>query len=259
MGCDISILSRHNLNISNVETLAKDLSQRLGFRIEYGYYPTEEYDALLGQTYVDDFISMGVVEPPGFIRKMRLSDENYQAKQLLAQFGDALFDMKAFWCNYAEAPDPESVEETKRSLRVAQFWLHGMGSDTNWLNVHDEVVMNSLHYYSRWWSFCKTIWHREYFDDDYYRDFRKAVRNDTVALGGDIAYFLNDQCKYMKGVGQGEEMYYSWESLQRHIEKQAEERLVSISKTVFDIDYRNRVKAMPQEPIAFWDDFEDLK
>ena len=47
MGCDISILSKHNLNISDVETLAIDLSNRFGFTIEYGYYAFEEYNELL--------------------------------------------------------------------------------------------------------------------------------------------------------------------------------------------------------------------
>ena len=38
MGCDITILSRHNLNITSVATLADNLANRLGFSIDYGYY-----------------------------------------------------------------------------------------------------------------------------------------------------------------------------------------------------------------------------
>ncbi len=58
MGCDVSILSKHNLNILNVETLAIDLSNRLGFTIEYGYYAVAEYNELLQNGLQESFISL---------------------------------------------------------------------------------------------------------------------------------------------------------------------------------------------------------
>lgn len=51
MVCDISILSKHNLNISDVETLAIDLSNRFGFTIEYGFNAFEEFNEILQNGY----------------------------------------------------------------------------------------------------------------------------------------------------------------------------------------------------------------
>ena len=51
MGCDISILSKHNLNITNVETLAIDLAERLNLNIDYGYQAIKDFNGLLN----DDF------------------------------------------------------------------------------------------------------------------------------------------------------------------------------------------------------------
>lgn len=58
MGCDVSILSKHNLNISNVEALAIDISNRFGFTIEYGYYSVAEYNELLENGLQESFISL---------------------------------------------------------------------------------------------------------------------------------------------------------------------------------------------------------
>ena len=74
MGCDISILSRHNLNITNVETLAIDLSNRLGFSIEYGYYNIEIFSTLLENDLKEDFISLGYIEKKPFTDKQKHAD-----------------------------------------------------------------------------------------------------------------------------------------------------------------------------------------
>lgn len=62
MGCDISILHKHNLDISDVEKLAIDLHNRLGISIEYGYNASKEYNGLLETNLEDGFISLGYLK-----------------------------------------------------------------------------------------------------------------------------------------------------------------------------------------------------
>ena len=267
MGCDISILSQHNLNITNVETLALDLSNRLGISIEYGYNSIESYNKLLDNNLEEDFILLGTIDKEPFSKKYKLIDEKFQEKQLYQKYGDELFNLKEYWFWYDferyndEMPSTEKIEQEKKELKIAQYNLYNDSTteEYSYMYIHDEVLSNDLHYYTRWWTFCKTIQTREYIDDDYYQSFRKSVMLDTLALGGDKAYFVNDQSNHLKGVGQGEEMYYTYKELEEFIQTRENLELVSISKTFLDEKYQEEVSNKQEDTLAFFDDFEDLK
>lgn len=267
MGCDISILSRHNLNITNVETLAIDLSNRLGFSIEYGYYNIEIFSTLLENDLKEDFISLGYIEKKPFTKKYRLVDEMFQKKQLHQKYGDAVFNKKEYWFWYDferynhQMPNQEKIEQEKKELKLANYYLDIISKTegSSYMYIHDEVLSSDLHYYTRWWTFCKTIQNREYIEEDNYQNFRKSVMKDTIALGGDKAYFLNDQDNQLEGVGQGEEMYYTYKELEEFIQTRENLELVSISKTFLDEKYQEEVSKKQEDTLAFFDDFEDLK
>ena len=87
MGCDISILSKHNLNITNVETLAIDLADRLNLNIDYGYYATKEYSNLLGVDFQNELIELGSIRKTKADARYLLVDENFQKKQLYEKYG----------------------------------------------------------------------------------------------------------------------------------------------------------------------------
>lgn len=259
MGCDISILSKHNLNISNVETLAIDLSNRFGFTIEYGYHAHKEYNKLLENDLSQGYVSLGLIDKKPFVKKYKLTDEKYQKKQLYEKFGDTFFELKEY--KYVEYGVQLTIEQKKKDLQIADYFLeiYSETSDYTCLTIHNEVVVNDLHhYYSRWWTFCETIQLRDYFDDDYFQNFRISVMKDTVLLGGEKAYFVNDQCEHLGGVGQGSENEYNWQELENYINSIESLEVISISKTVLDINYQLDVKNKKANTLAFFDDFEDL-
>lgn len=261
MGCDITILSKHNLNIATVETLAIDLSNRFGFTIEYGYYAVAEYNELLQNGLKEDFISLGLIEKKPFVKKYKLIDEKFQQKLLFEKFGEKLFEMQEYWHWYDnEMLSQERIAEEKKEFHFTDYYLdiHSETAESSYMNIHDEIVSNNLHYYSRWWNFCQTIQLRDYFDDDNFQRFRKAVMNDTILLGGSKAYFVNDQCNHLKGVGQGNENEYAWQELEKYINSINSLEVISISKTVLDKQYQLQVKTKINSALAFLDDFEDL-
>lgn len=262
MGCDISILSKHNLNISNVETLAIDLSNRFGFTIEYGYYANADYNELLQNGLKEDFISLGLIEKQPFIKKYKLIDEKFQQKQLYKKFGESLFDKKEYWWWYDddEMPSQERIAEEKKEFHITNYFLdiHSETAESSYLTIYDEIVSSDLHYYSRWWSFCDTIQLRDNFENRYFQNFRKLVMKDTLLLGGEKAYFVNDQCNHLKGVGQGSENEYNWQELEKYISSIESLEVVSISKTVLDAHYQLDIRNRKQNTLAFFDDFEDL-
>jgi hypothetical protein len=256
MGCDISIVSKHNLNISSVDSIAIDLHNRLGISIEYGYHASKEYNDLLGNNLEEGFIVLGYLKSEPFIQKYTLFDEIFQQKQLYEKFGDALFDMKEYWVYWDNMPEKKIIEQEKIDIKITQYFIDGSDS---YFWIFDDIVTNSWTYYARWWRLCDTIQNKHLFEEEYYHDYRKKIMNFTLKLGGDKAYFVNDQCKHMRGVGAGDEMYYSWNDFENYINSIETLEVVSISKVILDSHYQYEVTNKNQDTLAFIDDFEDIK
>ena len=260
MGCDISILSKHNLDISNVETLAHDLADRLNLNIDYGYYANEKYNTLLGNNIEDELIKLGSVLKNNSKDRYLLVDENYQAKQLYQKFGDQLFDMKEYWNWTDSIPTEEEKSREKEDSLISDYFLDGIETSgaSGYLRIYDELIANYLFSYTRWWDFCRTIQdvnNENYLYESYFQNFRKSVMKSTIALGGEIAYFVNDQCIHLKGVGQGEETYYSWENLEKFINSRENLDMISISKACIDLEYKKEIEEKEMKNFAFYDDF----
>ena len=84
-------------------------------------------------------------------------DENYQKKQLYQKFGDKLFDKIEYWSWYRDdLPNEEEKLEEKKDISLAYFFLDSIDSTNaeGYMNIHDEILINDLFYFSRWWSYC---------------------------------------------------------------------------------------------------------
>lgn len=255
MGCDITILHKHNLDLSSIEKLAIDLHNRLNISIEYGYHASQEYNALLGNNLEEGFISLGYLKSEPFIQKYTLIDERFQQKQLHEKFGDALYEMREYWIYWDNMPEKKIVEQEKIDNKIAEYDLNGSDSQ---LSIFDNIISNRWVYYSGWWHFCNTIQNKYIFDEEYYQKFRKKIMKVTQQLGGNKAYFVNDQCEHLKGVGGGDEIYYSWNELENYINSRETLEVVSISNVVLDSNYQYEVINKKQDKLAFVDDFEDI-
>lgn len=262
MGCDISILSKHNLNISSVKTLAIDLAERLNLNIEYGYFSSKEHNNLLGIDLDDELTELGSIMKNNSGEKYILVDENFQKKLLHEKFGDQLFDMVEYWnCSNENLPDEEVKLAEKKDILLTYFYLFSDKSTEaeGYLMIHDEILMNDLYYYSRWWQFCKTIQTKDQLKDDYFQSFRRSIMKSTLALGGDKAYFVNDQCRHLAGVGQGNEIYYNWNELEQFINSREKLEVISISKAITSDKYQIEVSGKNDRNLAFFDDFGGLE
>jgi len=257
MGCDITIISQHNLDLTDIETLAHDLSDRFGFSITYGYHANARYNALLENDLEEGFVTLGFVDKGPLAKEYTLTDDQFQKKLVYAKFGDELFDLPEYWEWYGELPSEDRRIQEKIDVLLPDYFLSAE-PESSYLFIYQEVVDNSFHYYSRWWDFCGTIQSPKYFEDDYYREFRKLIQQDTLLLGGTKAYFVNDQCNHLKGVGCGDESYYSWVELEQFIASRPTLELVSISRVALDKVYQTEVMGKKDRTLAFYDDFADL-
>lgn len=266
MSCDISSLSNHNLNLESIEGLANDLSNRFGYTVEYGYYNSPELAKLLGQNTEDDFVALGYIDKKEIYKKYRLISNNYQEKQLYEKFGEALFHLKKYhfkskWNDESPPPTQEAIDEHRKEILKADYEfevMHYYDGSTN-LIIYDDIISNSSYYYSGWWILCDTIQDKDDFYHGHFDQYRLNKAKLTRLLGGDKLYYVNDQSKYLQGVGQGSEAEYTWESLQIFIQEKLEDCLISISKSILDSQYLWNIKLLDHAKIGFVDDFEDLK
>ena len=265
MGCDISTLSKHNLDLTSIETLASDLANRLDCTVEYGYYSSQNYADLLQHNTGEEFVSLGCIEKEPMRKKYSLISLNYQQKLLLEKHGDTLFQMKNYWSSYDPEsqnplPDQETIDEEKRSIQIAEydFQPFSENGEHDYLTIYDEVISNDFYYYTRWWDLCTTIQGRDYFDDNYFKNYRLKKAQLTQLLGGDKLYYVNDQSNFLDGVGQGSESEFTWEELEKHIQEKLGDCLISISKSVLDTHYQLQIKLLEERKIGFVDDFKDI-
>lgn len=261
MGCDISIMSRHTLDVSSIARLAADLSERLNIHVEYGYYASEAYNQLLGNPEEADFVLLGKISKEGSCWHYRLVEEEYQLKALYQKWGVPLFEKKEFWAEMNDTPMPETLQYYKDCIFTTYFVLNAMialDSSTS-LTIYNEVVSNELFYYLRWWDFTDIMRGEDfYYDEAVLLKFFNSIRNSTLALGGTKAYYVNNQCTHLKGVGFGEESEYTWNALETFIHSREKLEVVSLSKIRTDKGYQREVKSKNFRDLAFYDDFEDL-
>lgn len=125
MGRDLVPIARHNLDVSSFEALAKDISNRMQFNIEYGYYDSEKNCELLDIPFVEEFISLGIA----YFNKerdtiYRLIDFSYQEKLCYEKYGDALFSMAIY--NYSDEEvfhSQEYIDDMKLCLTELNYDL----------------------------------------------------------------------------------------------------------------------------------------
>ena len=85
MGKSTSVISNHQLDISSIENLAKDLAKRLQATIQYGFCKTWYFTEDNEIKYDYEFIEFGIIEGLEKEKKYQLIDVNYGSKQFIHQ------------------------------------------------------------------------------------------------------------------------------------------------------------------------------
>ncbi len=263
MGHDISPIGNHNLNTANLQVLAEDLSARLDINIEYGYVGIEPFFKLLDQDLTKRIIIIGTIIRDENFKTFRLLDDNYQDKELYEKFGDKWFDNPDWGYQGGKTPKSDWIAAKKREILSPNFGLNILSDiDTDSLCIHKECYSNYIPYFSRWWTFCRT-----FVEDNFqYGDslpallgFRTELMRYTALLGGDKMYYLDDQSKELRGVGQGGEGDLNWSELEAYILDKTAPLMLNVSLFMTDTNYRDAFIAQKEYPLSFYDDFADIK
>lgn len=260
MGHDIVPISNHNLDISNIQNLAKDISSRLDINIIYGYNASEEHNALLKNGLPEKFVLVGEHIKDNSFLTYTLYDNYYQTKQLVEKFGIDIISKGEYW-GYSNGmmPGTEMIESEKSALQFFDYNLdYEENGETKYMYINNEHFTNHIPYISRWWMFCKYFLQENSFETIDLQEFRKELKFYTQKFGGNAIYYLDDQGTKIEGLGQGNECNLTWNQFQEQVKKYAENNLLDIPEYFLNEEYRNTFIKNRTYPDAFVDDFRDL-
>lgn len=266
MGHDITPLGNHNLNTENVESLAKDLSLRMHVNIEFGYYGEQKYFEILESDLVkneldkSEFVKLGEFFKDENLETFRLQDPAYQLKQLFAKFANDIFYNLDYWIYYKEQPDEKTVAEEKLRLVYPDYEFRCIkGDESQYMYIYKHLFDDEMFRYGRWWSLCAFFVDNKQEDLEYLLQFRTTLMKHTFLFGGHKMYYLDDQSQVLGGVGQGSEGDMPLHDFEIFVQEKASDLLVNIPKFITDESYRAHFLSKGQKPLAFFDDFSDLK
>lgn len=249
MGHDLRIIGQHNLDTSSQEALAKDLSMRLRVNIEFRYF--DEIGCNMDGTIrkaTGKPVVCGTVAYPGATKTLTLTDEFHQLRKLVQRHGDDIYDL----------PYTRKFTDRKRDIEVALqtdcYELYDDPNDICYAKIYTDVFDDWYNwFYSRWWSFCRAF--TELDDDgsrlDFVTIYRKEVKSFLEKVGGTEAFYFDDQGE----LGRFTYDYYPWKTIVSEVETNYKESTLSISEFM---QQENR-RPVADYPLAFYDDFKDLK
>lgn len=258
MGRDISVLGTHNLDTSNVNVLAEQLSERLKINVQAMYYTNESHSKLLG---IQD---VGIIKLECYIANSdpviyQLVDETYQMKQLYEKFGENVFKNPEYWCWTEGKPDEKRIQDELKIINSPEYLLETPEDSTDdyeFMYIYKFVYENALSYYSRWWDLCRAFIDSEGYRGDFFSDYRRKNAKHDVLLGGNGVFYLDDQSEVLQGVGQGCEADYTWLELRQFVPHVCKDLLLDIPRFINDTPYRNGFGS--DYPLAFFDDYSDV-
>jgi hypothetical protein len=171
MGWDISTLGKHDLDLKDVETVAKQISQRLELNIEYGYFQYYKYSSKNNLIcYADNkWIRLGRICPYKNKPIYRLDDDRYFEKEVRSFIGDS-----GLIPTYEEG-DP--FEFSDGQYRYSLIIPRKKPEDIKFLTIYDE-------------AFKFGLWDEPW---EVLREYRLRQKRICRALGCPYLYLFSDQ------------------------------------------------------------------
>ncbi|QZE15003.1 hypothetical protein K4L44_04015 [Halosquirtibacter laminarini] len=249
MGHEVAIIGNHNLNFKNLKMLAQELSQRFTIRVDYGYIDQYEFDENgVKQEPSYQNIVLGSIPHANSDNILWISDEFYPMQKLLQNHGDQYIELPYF---QNQNPYFQEFEHAKSSH---YYHLHNLHEDYVYGYIQNDCFINRYSCYDpRWWSFCRNFMESDDIlnrDRSALQDFREEVFGLHSLLGGDIAYYYDNQCDIEALTYE----FYPWHMFTQEIDRQYKDGVVHIT------DFLETERLLPRStyPKVFYDDFQDL-
>jgi hypothetical protein len=246
MGSNVRIIGRHNLDISSLESLAKDLSSRFKANVKYGIYDDVGFN-LNGMDRNPKFHHsiFGTAKYSHAKKNLILTNEFYHHHLVLDRYGDDAYNLPYF------VENKEQLDEAKENKC---YELLDEVTDEDYGTIFNDTFHNWYNYFEHRWIGL----YSPFIEKPFYRStikevnsFRYKVMSFFEKIGGAEAYYFDDQ---------GESQYlietlYNWQNIVKEVETNLQNPVVRLS------EFMNNRKLYAEDVYiaAFYDDFADLK
>lgn len=212
MGWDIVSVGQHNLNISSLENLAKDLSERLDINIIYGGFEIVTYSKekhKLSVHFKQDFTKFGRFIANDSDKIYHLVDDTHCYKEILNGLDDLeslTIDLKG---NHYSSPK-EIRNDFHRGY--INYDLYTAGGTTDLyeifgIDILEDTVLVVIKEPFRWFRFLDIFIKKiEEYRKEYFFEYRKKLKSIYNSLGVHQILFFADQ-----GIGESI-LNKAWES-----------------------------------------------
>lgn len=268
MGHDVTPIGNHNLDTTDIWSLAADLATRLNVNVEMGYLGEASNDKLLGIDENDEYrVFDTLVKNEGF-STWKLIDTNYQEKQLYKKYGKDVFYTLEYWNDlYGKVPAEKEILNELRSVDFAFYKLvFETAEEAYEFDIFNDHFSSHGRYYFRWGGLSHILKAALFLDEVQGRvlfRFRKDMMKYSELFGGSKFYYLDDQAIDFGGVGQGEELYMSWGDLEAFIKEKSGSEMFDVAQCMLEkdgpLDYLNEFFNYTDYISSFVDNFRDLR
>ncbi len=252
MGWDVSTRGTHQLDVSGLEVLAQDLSQRLQANVVYGVFDKFyfDWDGFWREPSYEYWI-FGRVEFSGAKKTLMLCDEFYAYHIVYSKYGELAYELPVF--------RDYDRQQLKDSIGSVCYELRDKDSGEDYATIYNDVFDDWYdHYGPRWFCFCACFTSQQYgglyeWDEVYNTsmyEFRKNVRDFYKKIGGTEVYYLADQGRLQHLACE----YYNMDDLRREIKEYMEEGLLNVSSFM----KKKELLSSDEGVLGFFDDFDDL-
>jgi hypothetical protein len=246
MGHDICPIGQHKLNYRNIELLAKELSTIFTANIDYGYFDSCYFNPVTKEdlsTY--EFIVHGHITHPKATNTFFLSDEYFNRRKILEQYGDDLINILGVQSfNFYE------FEQIKDNVR---FEISDSINDDDLGIIQNDTFQCWLHDYEHRWGGFRRTFTTDNFQDPKLAEitkYRQSLFEFYKKIGGNSVVYCDDQGKSSKYVME----CYFWQQIIHELETVHFKKVYNVAKLI-----KSKKKYSPNfNPFAFFDDFSDL-
>jgi hypothetical protein len=249
MGHDVHNVAKHQLDISSLEALAKDLSNRLEVNVEYGVFDSFHFDwdgFHRNPTY--NLWKFGTINFPNAQTTLWLTDQFYLFHIVYSRYREDSYILPYFKENESHK------EALTESIGNTSFELRDNEEDDEYAIIFNDTFYDWHNYFGcRWWSFCRAFTQED--ENEYLleivNDYRKGVMVFFDKLGIKETFYFDDQGETQCLT----EFYYDWEYILKKVDTDFKDSTLYISEFM----KHKKLLLTDHFPLAFYDDFADLK
>jgi hypothetical protein len=271
MGRDITILGQHKLPFNDVNSLMQKLSDTFNANLYYGFESYINLDEHLEKINWpppedpdEDDISaylLSKIEKDISLPNALLLNDDYMYTWLYNKFGDEAGNLPEFKKTWTQSPEQNNkfIQDFMNDPKFFEFIVNDYK-----LNIYKESICPSINMnYMRWWGFFSLVLHDDRADErEYLLKSMNRIKELVKLVGGNSAYYLDDQSNVLQGIGCMNEIDMDWGRIESEIETLVgKEKIINLRKVLVDESYRKYIQEISKENEtdfpAFYDDFSE--